>query len=164
MAMKRARGYTLTETMLTLAIVGMISTVAAPLFVQMTNFWRQTIARNSIQRDVRSSLDTIDRFTRQAESGRVAIDRLTGQPPCSRLSFFDIQGRSVSFYQQGSKLFMRVGSNVTMLSSNIAYIAFSYPRTDDVSIISVAITTQSPTYLGGTKALQLSIQQVRIMN
>ena len=36
--------------------------------------------------------------------------------------------------------------------------------TDDPSIVSVAVTMQAPTYLGGKKALQLSISKVRIMN
>ena len=52
----------------------------------------------------------------------------------------------------------------SILSHNIGYIAFTYPRTDDTSLISVALTTQSRTYKGGLKALQLSIQKVRIMN
>jgi hypothetical protein len=55
-------------------------------------------------------------------------------------------------------------SNTTTLSKNIGYIAFTYPRTDDVSIISVAVTMQTPTYLGQKKTLQLSIQKVRVMN
>ncbi|MDD5627487.1 MAG: type II secretion system protein [Elusimicrobia bacterium] len=162
--MNRARGYTLTEMMVTVAIVGILSMVAAPLLVQMTNFWRQTTARNIIQRDVRASLDVIDRFCRQAKAGTVIVDQAAGQPPFSRISFTSVQGQNVSFFQSGSKLFMQLGSTLTMLSSNVAFIAFTYPRSDDTSIISVAITTQASTYLGGTKALQLSIQKVRIMN
>ncbi len=164
----RRRGYTLMELMVTVAILGTVVTVAGPLFLQTTNFWRLTSARYTIQRDVRTSLDTINRFTRQAQSGTVVIDSAPGQPPCSRLQFeYENAFGSVvpvSFYQQGKKLYMNNNGNVSMLSDSLAYIAFTYPRTDDTSIISVALTMQSPTYRGGKKALQLSIQKVRIMN
>ena len=163
------RGYTLSEMMVTVAIVGVLSAVATPLLVNMTNFWRQTLARNTIQRDVRASLDNINRFARQAIAGTVVIDQASGQPPFSRISFNVLTssgtiGSPVSFYQQNNKLYMSRDNQVLLLSSNIAYLTFSYPRTDDVGIISVAVTAQAPTYLGGSKALQLSIQKVRIMN
>ena len=164
MALNTRKGYTLAEAMIAIAIVGGLSAVAAPLLTRVTNFWRQTMARNTIERDVRSSLDIINRFTRQAVASSVVIDQPNGQPPCSRLTFAMIQGNTVSFYQSGNKLYMTDGSTRSLLSSNIAYIAFTYPRSDDITLISVAITTQASTYLGGRKALQLSIQKVRIMN
>lgn len=164
MAMNRGRGYTLTEMMVTVAIVGILSAVAAPLLTQMTNFWQQTTARNTIQRDVRASLDIINRFCRQAKGGTVVIDQAAGQPPFSRITFASIQGETISFYQEGNRLYMTQGSRVSVLSKSIAFIAFTYPRSDDTSIISVAITAQAATYLGGSKALQLSIQKVRVMN
>lgn len=165
---RKKRGYTLLEMLMTVAILGVVSATAAPLLVQMTNFWRLTTARFSIQRDVRVSIDTINRFTRQGLSNSVVIDRAAGQPPFSRITF-NYYGPSgdtqpISFYQSGNKLLMLNNGKETMLSSNLGYIGFTYPRSDDVSIISVAMTMQSPTYRGGKKALQLSIQKVRIMN
>ncbi|HAH32465.1 MAG TPA: hypothetical protein DCL44_09165 [Elusimicrobia bacterium] len=165
---KKRKGYSLVEMMLTVAILGILSTIAAPLFMQMTNFWRMTSARYAIQRDVRTSLALINRFTRQAQSSTVVIDNASGQPPASRIHFHytNTDGNTVPvyFYQLGKNLYMSNNSRTTVLSSNLAYIAFTYPRTDDISLISVAVTMQSPTYRGGKKALQLSIQKVRIMN
>lgn len=164
----KRKGYTLMEMMMTVAIIGIVMGISAPLLLQVTNFWRLTSARYSIQRDVRTSLDTINRFTRQARSATVVIDNISGQPPCSRLQFTYTNTSDntvpVSFYQQGKKLYMNNNGNISTLSDNLAYIAFTYPRTDDISIISVAMTMQSPTYRGGKKALQLSIQKVRVMN
>lgn len=164
MALRSKRGHTLTEMMITVAILGGVASVAAPLLVQMTNFWRQTSARNAIQRDVRVSLDTFNRLTRQAKAGTVVISRNPGQPPDSKISFTNIQNQNVSFYQSGNKLYVSIAGSASVLSSNIAYIAFTYPKTDDTSLISVAVTTESKTYLGGVRALQLSIQKVRVMN
>ncbi|HBB66905.1 MAG: hypothetical protein A2X28_04790 [Elusimicrobia bacterium GWA2_56_46] len=164
MAMKPKKGYTLVEVMMTVAILGVVGGMAVPLLMQMTNFWRQTTARNAIQRDVRGSLDIINRFARQAKSSTVVIDAEPGQPPASRVTFTSVQGPVVSFYQSGNKLYMSMSGKVTMLTENLAYISFIYPRSDDITLLSVAITAQSATYRGGKKALQLSIQKVRIMN
>jgi prepilin-type N-terminal cleavage/methylation domain-containing protein len=162
--MKNSRGYTLVEMLLVVAIVGLVSTMVTSLLIGMTQFWRQSSARNVIQQDVRVSLDLIDRYVRQAQGGTVVIDQITGQPPFSRITFTTIQGWNISFYQTANKLYMSNNSHVSLLSSNLAYIAFSYPHTDDTTLISVAMTTQALTYQGQRKALQLSIQKVRIMN
>lgn len=165
---KRRRAYTLMELMMTVAILGIVIATSAPLMYQATNFWKLTSARYAIQRDVRTSIDMINRFTRQAQSATVVIDAASGQPPASRLRFQVVNSTggtvSMSFYQTGKKLFINNNGNIAMLSENLAYIAFTYPRTDDISILSVAMTMQSPTYRGGKKALQLSIQKVRVMN
>lgn len=165
--MRSRAGFTATEAIMTVAVVAILAAVAAPIMLRVTNFWRLTTARNDIERDVRVSLETINRWLRQARRNTLIIDQATGQPPFSRVSFTPEKGGLVTFYQNGSKLYMTLSSNTvvtTMLSNHLGYISFSYPKTTDVSILSVAITMQSPTYLGGKKALQLSVQKIRIMN
>jgi prepilin-type N-terminal cleavage/methylation domain-containing protein len=165
---RRTLGYTLTETMMAVAIVGILAAVSAPLIISVTTFWRQTTARNDIERDVRSSLDIMNRFLRQAQRMTVVIDRAANQPPYSRITFTTEKNQTVAFYQSGNNLMMslRTGATtrVSKLSGRLGFIAFTYPRTDDISIVSVAMTMEAPTYLGGKKALQLSIQKVRLMN
>lgn len=158
------RGYTLTESMVTVAVVGLLAASAAPLLVNMTNFWRQTTARNEVQRDVRVALDTINRYLRQARQSTIMVDQVSGQPPFSRISFTAQSGQVVVFYQEGNELKMKVNSVVSTLSERLAYVGFTFPRSDDISIISVAITMHAATYKGQSKALQLSIQKIRIMN
>lgn len=164
MAIKPRKGYTLMEVMMTVAILGIVGGMAVPMMMNMTNFWRQTTARNAIQRDVRTTLDLINRFARQAVSSTVVIDAAPNQPACSRVTYTSIQGETVSFYQTGNKLYMSMAGKTSMLTENLAYVAFTFPRTDDTTLLSVAITAQAATYRGGKKALQLSIQKVRIMN
>ena len=71
----------------------------------------------------------------------------------------------MSYYQQGNQLFQaRGGVTGKMIANNLRYIAFTYPRTDDDTILSISFTFEKATYEGGTKALQMAVEKVRIMN
>ena len=158
------KGYTLTEMMIAVAILGIVMGTAPAIFLQVQRFNRIYEAKNSIQRDVRTSIDAITRNLRQAYSSGVVIDSASGQPPYSRISFQSVNGKTYSYYQQGTNLFQTVDSATNRLSENLRYIAFTFPRSDDPHIISVSITMEKATFEMRTKALQLSIEKVRIMN
>jgi len=157
------RGYSLVEMMLVVAIVGLIATVTPKLFTQMIRFYQLHNAKVEIQRDARVCLDNMNRFMRQAVASSVMIDQVAGQPPFSRISFRTLDGQNILFYQSGNELF-QVAQSTASLSKNLQFIAFTYPRSDDPTIISVAMTMEKATYQGGFKALELSIEKVRVMN
>jgi len=160
---KSQRGFTLIETMITLAILGVVATMGPSLIVQFVRFYQLHEAKISIQRDARACLDLINRFLRQAQSSTVVVDQAPNQPPLSRITFTTVQGQTMSFYQSGTILY-QVAQSTTAISQNLHYIAFTYPRTDDPTIISVAMTMEKDTYESQYKALELSIQKVRIMD
>lgn len=163
-------GYTLTEVMLSVAILGIISTVGANLMIQAQRYIRQTMARTAIQRDSRAALSSINRELRQGLAGTVVIDQLTGQPPQSRVTFNrykpDGTTQTVCYYQQGRKLYLRLDSATSgkAIADGLRYLAFTYPKTDDDAIISVSVTFEAATVQGETKALQMAVEKVRIMN
>ncbi len=157
------RGFTFVEMMMTCVIVGLIALTAPKLLTNLIQFYQLHNAKIEIQRDARVALDIINRFMRQARSYTVVIDQVTNQPPFSRISFTTTDGDYVSFYQSGTTLY-QVKTTTSTLSKNLHYIAFTYPRSDDPSIISVALTMERSTYQGGKKALELSIEKVRVMN
>ena len=163
----KSAGYTLTELMLVVAILGIVFGLASAMLIQMTRFYRQNRARIAIQRDARTSLDLINRNLRQAKAGTIVVDQVTGEPPYSRITFdrFTPDGgtATMSFYQQGNTLYM-VRGGTKAISKNLRYMGFTYPRTDVDTIISVSLTTETGTYESQTKALQLSVEKVRIMN
>ncbi len=160
----RARaGYTLTEMMMVVAIMGILATVGPTMLTQMQNFFLMTSARYEIQRDARTTLDTVNRYLRQAVARTVVIDT-NGQGPFSRIRFRHVDGRYMEFRQSGHDLIQVIGTAQSVVSRNLLYIAFTYPHTDDVSIISVAITMGKSIQLGRRKVLELTIQKVRIMN
>jgi prepilin-type N-terminal cleavage/methylation domain-containing protein len=157
-------GYTLVESLVTLTILVILSVGTVPLLTHLVRFYRLNLAKTEIQRDARTCLSTINRFLRQAQSATVTIDQATGQPPHSRITFTTQGGRTMTYYQQGNFLYQNVGTANTAISRNLRFLGFSYPRSDDPTIISVVVTMEKATYQGQTKALELSIEKVRVMN
>lgn len=162
-------GYTLTEMMVVVGMLGILAGIGAPMLMGVSNFFLMTSARSETTRDSRAALSEINRFLRQARSSTIVIDSAANQGPYSRITFTLLDGRVMSFSQTGNQLMQTVtpvsgAAASVMLTKNLAYIAFTYPRTDDVSIISVAITMGKSIGLGRVNVLELTVQDVRIMN
>ncbi|MEA3307695.1 MAG: prepilin-type N-terminal cleavage/methylation domain-containing protein [Elusimicrobiota bacterium] len=163
------RGYTLMELMVVVAIMGVILLASPKIFKNAFRFVRLSFARAEIQKNARGSLSNINRELRQAVASSVVVDQVTGQPPHSRITFTryrpDGTTRQVSYYQDGKKLYLSTdGSAGKMIADQLKYIVFSYPKTDDDSIVSVSLTFEKATYERATKALQMAVEKVRIMN
>ncbi|MBI4371664.1 MAG: type II secretion system protein [Elusimicrobia bacterium] len=165
MKKRGCRGYTLTELMMVVAIVGVLAAIGPPLLIGTQNFFLGTQARAEVQRDARNALDAINRYLRQADSSSIVVDTPSGGGPYSRVRFRMADGRSMDFHQDGSSLIQVVnGTTTSTVSRNLVYIAFTYPRTDDPTILSVSITMGKNIQLGRRQVLELTIQKVRIMN
>lgn len=158
------RGYTLTELMMVVAIIGILASIGPKMLTGVQNFFLMTTARYEIQRDARGTLDTVNRYLRQAVANTITIDTPSGQSPYSRIRFRHVDGRYMEFRQSGKKLIQVIGTATSVVSGNLIYIAFTYPRTDDPTIVSVSITMGKNIQLGRRKVLELTIQKVRVMN
>lgn len=165
---RRARGgYTLVEVMMAVVILGIIASVGAGIMLQVNRYFILTRTRLDLQRQARAALYVMTREIRQAQSATIVIDRAsTSQPFYSRITFTKIQGTQVSFVQVGNKLEQITGGGAgeVTLSTNLQYLAFTFPRTDDMSILSVAVTLQENIYQGQTKALHMASENVQVMN
>jgi prepilin-type N-terminal cleavage/methylation domain-containing protein len=165
MKMNRSqRGVTLTELMIAVAILGIVFTVAPKLLINITRFFRLSNARIETQRAARDALGQINQTLRQATATSVVITQETSQPPASSIAFSTIDGRWLKYYQSGKDLEFVNNTSTRALASGLRYIAFSHPRSDDSTILSVSVTFEKDTYQGGTKALQMAIEKVRVMN
>ncbi|MCB4756710.1 MAG: prepilin-type N-terminal cleavage/methylation domain-containing protein [Elusimicrobia bacterium] len=157
-------GVTLIEMMIVVAILGILASVGPLLLKNVTRFYRLNAARLETVRDARNCLTQINQALRQATASTIVISQESGQPPYSTIFAQTVDSRSLKFYQSGNKLnFVQNASTVT-ISENLRYIAFTYPRTDDSTILSVSVTFEKKTYEGQTKAIQMAIEKVRIMN
>lgn len=149
--------------MIVTAIMGVVAFIAPKLYIQIQRFFFMSSAHIELQRDARTSMSILSRRIRQARSETIVVDRASSQPYYSRLSFTDIHGNNVKFYQQG-KLLQMVDVSTTTLSENLRFLSFSVPRSDDLSIISVSLTLEKVTFEKRTKALHMASEKVRIMN
>ncbi|MBU2574795.1 MAG: prepilin-type N-terminal cleavage/methylation domain-containing protein [Elusimicrobia bacterium] len=167
--MSSKAGYTLMELMIVVAIMGIVIISAPKMFTGAYRFISLATARAEIQKNSRGALANMNRDLRQAQASTIVVDCLAGQPPHSRITFtkYTATGatQSVSYYQKGKQLFMsQSGAAGKLAFDNLRYIAFAYPQTDDTNILSISVTFEKATYEGGTKALQLAVEKVRIMN
>lgn len=156
---------TLVELMMVVAIIGILALVGPPIIRNIGRFFILSNARSEIQAEARSAVSVMTRTLREAQSATIRIDRATGQPYYSRITFTKIQGSAMSFYQSGTNLVQLSSGTVrTTLSKNLKYLAFTFPRSDDMTIVSVSMTLEKAIYEGQTKALHMASEKVQVMN
>lgn len=162
-------GYTLMELMIVIAIMGIVLISSPKMFSGVYRFIALATARTEIQKNSRAALANMNRDLRQAQATSIVIDTPAGQPPHSRITFtkYTASGGTqvISYFQKGKQLFMSTdGASGKLAFDNLRYIAFTYPETDDPTILSISVTFEKATYEGGSKALQMAVEKVRIMN
>jgi hypothetical protein len=107
----------------------------------------------------------ITRELRHARAMSIVIDRASAaQPFCSRITFTRVQGNTIQIYQSGNKLVHTSGGKTQTILQNLGYLAFTFPRSDDLAVISVALTLQQGIYLGQKKALHMASENIQVMN
>ncbi|MBI3549113.1 MAG: hypothetical protein HY078_08755 [Elusimicrobia bacterium] len=166
--------------MMTVAIVGILASVGPPLLFKLNDFFMMTTARADIENDARNALDTVNRFIRQAKDSTLVISTPSGSGGgiYSKIQFETIDSKIITFWQSGSNLLMSIcstdqtlgyptctgGTTQSTLTRNLVFIAFSFPRTDNPTIVSVSLTMGKNIQLSRKKVLELSIQKIRVMN
>jgi len=158
------KGFTLTELMLTVAIIGVVGALGAGILIQVTRFIQLTQTRIDLQREARAIFSIINRNLRQATTSSIQIDQLSGQPYYSRIRFTRVDGKTFTFYQQNQKLIMQTTGGNQTLSENLRYLVFACPKSEDLSIISVSMTLEKSIYEKGKKALHMASEKVMVMN
>ena len=164
MVTKNNKGWTLTELAITAAVIGVVAMLAPQIISQTTKVFVLGRAKLELQREARATMYIVTRELRQALSNSIAIDQLNGQPYYSRIRFTKIPNTNVTIAQNGSDIQLTIGNDTTILSKNLNYLAFTFPRSDDMTIVSVSVTLQEQIYNGLFKALHMASERVRVMN
>ena len=166
---KRRQGVTMMEMMITLGIISSLFVVSAPLLLQANRQFIMNRTRVELQQEARGVMYILTRNLRQAQSSTITISRVTGQPFYSQITFTKEAATAgvsstLTFQQEGVTLYQIIGGIKRPLTKNLNYLAFTFPRSDDMSILSVSITLRKNIYEGKTKALHMASEKVRIMN
>ncbi len=159
----RRGGYTLVEVMLVVAILGIIASVGANMLLQVNRYFILSQARLDVQKEARAAMYVMTRELRQAQSNTIIIDQAPSQPYYSRITF-EVNTTTMTFEQQGNELIQSVKGGQIVLSKNLEYLAFTFPRSDDITILSVSVTLKKEIYQGRSKAIHMASEQVQVMN
>ncbi len=163
---KIQRGMTLIETLITVAIIGIVASVMWSVFIQGFRIWRLSSAQTEVQRDSRRILDLMTRNIRQANTAyAITISRHSDDdPPFSKISFRHIKGSNYSYFQDGRKFKQTVAGNTSRFGDNVRSLIFSIVESGSDKIISIGLCLEKGTYEGKARTSKLSVQKVRIMN
>ena len=165
MVARRRNGVTLMELMVVVGIVSTLFMIGAPILNQVNRQFILTRTRMELQQEARSVMYVITRNLRQAQAASIIISRAsTSQPFYSKITFTKEQGTTLVFQQEGTVLYQVINNAKRPLSKNLNYLAFTFPRSDELGIISVSMTLQKNIYEGRTKALHMASEKVRVMN
>ena len=163
--LKSRAGYTMPEVLVTVAILGILSGMGAGMLLQINRYFIMSRTRLELQREARAIMYVVTRSLRQAQSTSITLDRLSAtQPFYSKITFTKVQGTTMTFQQNGGNFEQIVGTKTRILSKNLRYLAFTFPRSDNMEIISVSMTLQQTIYQGRSKALHMASEKVQVMN
>jgi len=162
--LRKARGYTLVELMVMMAMLITLASIGAPLLINANKAFILNRAKIELQRDARTALATINRNLRQASSTTINISRQPGQPHYSAVTFRKAQGNTLSYYQSGTSLIEVNNGRSRTLTRDLRFLSFGFPRSDDMGIVSVAMTLERTIYQGQLKSLHMASDKVRVMN
>ncbi len=162
---RKRLGVTLMELMVVLGIVSALFTVAAPILLQANRQFIMVRTKVELQQEARAVMYIVTRNLRQAQGASIIISRANvSQPFFSKITFTTEKGLTLMFQQEGTILYQVIGGGKRVLSKNLEYLAFTFPRSDDMGIISVSLTLRKSIYEGKTKALHMASEKVRVMN
>ncbi|MDD5687179.1 MAG: hypothetical protein PHE88_05025 [Elusimicrobia bacterium] len=153
--------------MINIVTISILAMALGSLFLKWIQFWQLSSAKGEIQRDARTCISAMNKNLRQADASSVVIDRYPAynqgsNPPFSRITFTN-DNQQYRYYQDGRD-FYEVINSTRVLARSLRSVQFTYPQTSEDSIVNISITFEKKTYSAHTKALQLSVAKVRIMN
>lgn len=162
---KKTHGYTLVELLIVSAILALILSMGSTLLVRINTFMRVSVGKIETQRDVRNVMTLITQEIRRAKASQITLSRADAtQPPYSKITFQNYLGETVSIWQSGRTLSLLKNGSTGILSKNLRSLIFSFPSTDDMTLLTILLTIEKSDGSGRTQSLQLGGETVRILN
>ena len=118
---------------------------------------------------MRGSLELVQKKLREAQEATVEISTPGGQPAYSKISFTDVDGKSMSFYQDSTNLYMQTASGTSLLMKNLRNIMFAFANTErpdegKTAILSISLCAEGKVWGSETRVYHMNLEKVRLMN
>lgn len=149
---------------ITSAILGMIALVGAAVLMQIRRFYLQNSDQLSLQTQSRVAMNLMTRNLRQARASTVIIDSLSGEAPYSRIAFTKQSGDAQAYYVAKGVLYSSSTTDlVRVMTQDVTFAAFGYPRTDDDAYLSVAFAVKKA-MASHKEKIYMWTEKVRVQN
>ncbi|MCX7905287.1 MAG: prepilin-type N-terminal cleavage/methylation domain-containing protein [Elusimicrobiales bacterium] len=163
--MVKRNSFTLIELMGVVVIVSIVISIGIPIVRSMNENIMMSRTRLTLQQDARNVMSILNRFLREAKASSIVVSRYDlSQPFCSYIRFTTIDSKTYEFYQSGKKLVLRQSNMTKILSEDVRYLAFTFPDSSNMYIVSVSITFERELFAGRKKAIHVASEKIRIMN
>jgi len=159
-------GYSITEMMIVMLITGIVFSLGYMLFINYYENYRSSSAKLTLQNESRTAMEVMMKHIPQAKSDTVIITEYdsVAQPPHSLIGFATIDDVNFKFYQNNNKLVMESNNTVRILSTHLRRVVFSFPQSDDYTYIAISLNLEMPAHGSTNTTLQVTADQIRIMN
>ncbi len=127
------KGFTLTEIMMVVMIMGVLVIAGARFFENTAKSWKKNYSQVEVQQGARVAMDEMTQYIRQAQASTVVV--YTGATPAnSKISFTMVKDTgtfNVSYYLNGTTLWRQLNGVESTVTANLnqIYFAKSNPAT-----------------------------------
>lgn len=144
--------------------MGLIALMGAAVLLQIRKFYLQNSSQLSLQIESRVAMDLMTRNLRQAKAATVTIDSAAGEPPYSRITFTKQSGSALAYYLDDGVLYSTSTSDpVRVMTRDVVFTAFAFPRTDDDRYLSVSFAVRKES-ANHKRKLYMWAEKVRVQN
>lgn len=158
------RGSAFPEAILTVFLLFLVALMGAPLLTHGTRLFFLNRTRVEMGRQARDLLSHLVRNIRQARSASFVIDQIEGQPYYSRIRFQRTDGALIVFAQDGDAVKETVNGHPRDVAADVRFLTFFFPRSDDMTVVSVSMTLEKTTDRGRNRVLHVVSDKVRVLD
>jgi type II secretory pathway pseudopilin PulG len=165
--MKRQRGFSLLQLMITVAVMGLLLNVFDKLLVAGLRGWAKSKRGYEVTYECREARERISMALRMARMNTVRIGRFNAaQPPFSRIAYVDTQGNSKAIFQEGNNIMAgywsgAVPENLTrnptdwLVHGTVERFGIFYPNRKDLSQLAFSFAVKTRAWVTDEKDIEL---------
>jgi len=160
----------MTEMLMVVVVLGVLAMAGSRMMVDVTRFFQLNMGRLTLQEEARTALSVIQKNLRQAKLDSLTIDQAPGQPYFSRIVFDKAPKKTggpavpITYFQKGAVLMETAGGATRPLSKHLKALTFTLPNTDDMAVVAVSLTLETPIYGGKMKTVRMNSGEIEVLN